>query len=186
MYKIIAVVVVAVVALIVVFTQVDPNLNNGNNASNVVSVYEDEDMVKVVLTGQVVYPGSYSISSSSTISELVDKAGGFLESADQNAILLDTEIGTRTEIYIPIKSTFQTECEIEAEKEKVNINEATASQIATLDAVGDTLAERIVKYREENGPFLALEDLKNVSGIGEAIFSKIRDYIRLKWLFSLY
>ena len=180
MYKIIAVVVVAVVALVVVFTQVDPKLNDGGNNSEVVSVYEDEDMVKVVLTGQIVYPGSYSISSSKTIQDLVDKAGGFLESADQSAILLDTVIGTRSEIYIPIKSTFQTECEIEAEKEKVNINEASASQIATLDAVGETLAERIVKYREENGPYLALEDLKNVSGIGDAIFNKMRDYIRLK------
>lgn len=180
MYKIIAIVVVAVVALIFTFTKIDPNLNgdatsNGNEISLV-----EEDMVKVVVSGQIVYPGSYSISSTSTIGELVEKAGGFLESADQNAILTDTEIGTRSEIYIPPKSTFQTECEVEAEKEKININEATATQIATLDAVGDTLAERIVKYREENGPFLALEDVKNVSGIGDAIYQRMRDYIRLK------
>ncbi len=180
MYKIIAVVVVSVVALIVVFTQIDPNINKANNDSQVVSVYEDEDMVNVVLTGQVVYPGSYSISSYSTIKDLVDKAGGFLESADQSAILLDTVIDNRTEVYIPIKSTYQTECEIEAEKEKININEATAEQIATLDAIGQTLADRIVKYRDENGPFLALEDIKNVTGIGDAIFNKMRDYIRLK------
>ena len=180
MLKIIAIAVVAVIALVFTFTQIDPNVNN-RTTSNSETVQVEEDMVRVILSGQVVYPGSYSTSSTSTIEDLVDKAGGFLESADQNAILLDTEIGTRTEIYIPPKSTYQTECEIEAEKEKVNINEASATQIATLDAVGDTLAERIVTYREENGLFLALEDIKNVSGIGDAIYQRMRDYIRLRW-----
>lgn len=179
MFKIIAIVVVAAVAVIFTFTQIDPKVNGGTS-SNDETVQVEEDMVRVVLSGQIVYPGSYSIASTSTIGDLVDKAGGFLESADQNAILLDTEIATRTEIYIPPKSTYQTECEIEAEKEKVNINEASATQIATLDAVGDTLAQRIVTYREENGLFLALEDVKNVSGIGDAIYQRMRDYIRLK------
>ncbi len=179
MFKIIAIVAVAVVALIFTFTQIDPELNQ-ENGDEIALSYNDENYVQVIVDGQVVNPGSYSVLKSSTIKELVEKAGGFLESADKEAILLDTEINDRTLVYIPPKSNFQTECEIEAQKEKININEATAKELSSLDGVSLTLGEKIVSYREENGPFLTIEDVKLVSGIGDATYQKIRDYIRLK------
>ena len=179
MIKIIVVVAIAVVAMIFTFTQIDPNVNNQDSISENISL-DDENSIKVVIDGQIVHPGSYSMLEDSTIMDLVEKAGGFLESADQNAILLDTTLSGRTSVYIPAKSTYQTECEVEAAKEKININEASATTLDTLDGISLTLAERMVEYRNEFGPYLALEDVKNVSGIGDATYQKIRDYIRLK------
>ena len=180
MFKIIAVVAVAVVALVFAFTKVDPNLTPANQ-DNTSQVAEDSgDMSRIVIDGQIVHPGSYSISPSLTIGDLVEKAGGFLESADKDAILVETTLEGRSSVYIPAKSNYSTECEIEAAPEKININAASIEQLSTLDGISTVLAERIVKYREENGSFLALEDVKKVQGIGDATYQKIRDYIRLK------
>lgn len=178
MFKVIAIVVIAVVALVFTFTKIDPNVNNSKN-EEVISLV-DENQIRIVIDGQIVHPGSYSMSPSQTIGDLVEKAGGFLESADQDAIMIDTALENRTNVYIPPKSTYSTECEVEAGVEKININSASAAQLSTLDGISLTLGEKIVAYRLENGPFLALEDVKNVSGIGDATYQKIRDYIRLK------
>ena len=178
MFKIIAIVAVAVVALVFTFTKIDPNVNGSSNQENI--SLNDENQIRVIIDGQIVHPGSYSMSSKATIGDLVEKAGGFLESADQDAIMIETSLENRTNVYIPPKSTYSTECEIEAAVEKININIASASQISTLDGISLTLGEKIVAYRTENGPFLALEDIKNVSGIGDATYQKVRDYIRLK------
>lgn len=60
---------------------------------------------------------------------------------------------------------------------RVNINTATAYQLTLLPGIGDTLAERIIAYRTENGTFASVEDILNVSGIGEKKLEQIRDYI---------
>ncbi len=178
MFKIIAVVAICAVCLIFTFTKIDPKVNNSKNEDDIVSVVENQ--IRVIIDGQIVHPGSYSMNSEDTILDLVEKAGGFLESADQEAIMLDTTLANRTQIYIPAKSNYKTECEVEASVEKININVASSSMLATLDGISLNLGEKIVSYREENGPFLALEDIKNVSGIGDATYQKVRDYIRLK------
>ena len=67
--------------------------------------------------------------------------------------------------------------ELPAEGAKVNINTAGAEELRTLDGIGETLAERIIAYREEHGPFAAAEDITNVSGIGEGTLEKLRDRI---------
>ena len=59
----------------------------------------------------------------------------------------------------------------------VDLNEATQSEFETLPGIGPAISERIVAYREENGPFLTVEDILNVSGIGEKKLDAIRDYI---------
>ena len=61
--------------------------------------------------------------------------------------------------------------------EKVNINAATADQLTALPGIGPSYAQRIVEYREKNGPFKKVEDLLNVTGIGEKTFEKIKDRI---------
>ena len=60
---------------------------------------------------------------------------------------------------------------------KVNINTADAAQLEALDGIGPTLAQRIVAYREEHGPFADIEDLTRVEGIGQAIVESIQDHI---------
>lgn len=59
----------------------------------------------------------------------------------------------------------------------ININTADGEELASLDGIGKTIAERITAYREEHGPFECIEDIKNVKGIGEKLFEKIKDDI---------
>ncbi len=63
---------------------------------------------------------------------------------------------------------------------KVNINTATGTQLETLPGIGPSTANKIVTYRKENGKFATIEDIKEVSGIGEAKFNKIKDLICVK------
>lgn len=64
---------------------------------------------------------------------------------------------------------------------KININTATAAQLSDgLPGIGETLAGRIVEYRERNGPFRSAEDLRNVSGIGEKKYEAIRDLVAVR------
>ena len=65
------------------------------------------------------------------------------------------------------------------ENGKININTADAQQLQQLPKIGEILSERIVAYREKNGAFEKLEDIKNVSGIGNVLFNSISDYITL-------
>ena len=62
----------------------------------------------------------------------------------------------------------------------VNINKATENELSTLPGIGNSLATRIVEYRKQNGNFKTIEDIKNVSGIGESKFANIKDFISIK------
>lgn len=62
-------------------------------------------------------------------------------------------------------------------REKVNINTADLETLMTLDGIGETYAQRIIDYREKNGPFKTIEDIKNVTGIGDKRFELIKDFI---------
>ena len=79
--------------------------------------------------------------------------------------------------YIPSKSTSSNTCEIKPDIVKVNINTATSSELATVNYISLSLGEKIVKYREENGDFKKIDDIKNVTGIGDSLFEKIKDQI---------
>lgn len=70
-----------------------------------------------------------------------------------------------------------TEAAENTEPGKININNAPLSQLIQLPGIGDTLAQRIIDYRSENGAFTSIEDITCVSGIGEHRFEQIRDYI---------
>lgn len=171
--------VVAVVVVIFTFIQIDPNSpNNGGNNST--SEVVDGEYQAIVIEGQVVYPGSYSILKTKTVGDLILQAGGLLESADKDALILDTLIENRELIYVPKKASYNPECEITDAPEKININTANAEQLATINGISIALGNAIVSYREANGPFKALEDIQNVSGIGVKTYEKIRDYIKLK------
>ena len=67
----------------------------------------------------------------------------------------------------------------EATDTKISINKATVKELQKLDGIGESKAEAIVKYRENNGEFKKIEDIKNVSGIGDSAFEKIKDKITL-------
>lgn len=179
MVKVIVIALVALVVGLVVLQQIDPNLNQGS-ADNTSLIENDDSTLSVTIEGQVALPGIYKLDISLTLQDLINSAGGLLESADTDAIFLDTVIDGHDYFYIPAKSTFTNDCEVTATVEKININIATASQLATLTYISTALGEKIVAYREENGLYKSIEEIMNVSGIGRATYERIRDYITLK------
>ena len=67
--------------------------------------------------------------------------------------------------------------DVPASERKININTATAEDLMLLPGIGEITAQRIIDYREQNGPFQSVEQLTNVKGIGEGTMEKVRDYI---------
>ena len=113
----------------------------------------------VYIGGAVTNPGFYSLKEGDTIETLLSDVG----------IEADADLG-HIEIYIPQKGEKES-------TQKIDINRAESWLLEALPEIGPSLAQRIVDYRNVNGPFKRIEDLLQVKGIGEATFEKIKEYI---------
>jgi competence protein ComEA len=114
---------------------------------------------ELYIGGAVANPGIYSLKEGDTLQTLLSDAG--IES--------DADLG-HIEIYVPQAGET-------VSLQKIDINRAELWLLEALPGIGEVLAQRIVDYRSENGPFKRIEDLLKVSGIGEGTLDKIKDYI---------
>lgn len=171
--------IVGVVLVIVTFIQIDPKTKTGDSGIPLTTSLA-ENTVEVKIEGQVAHPGTYTIRADSTISDLVSLAGGYLSSADLDALNDSLLIEGRTLVYVPMLSGYSQSCVIDPDAKKINVNTATAEELKEVNGISETLANRIVAYREENGEFHTLEELMNVVGIGTKTYEKIRDSLTLK------
>ena len=178
MYKVIIISIVILFGCLFLFQQLDPKISSTGNSVSIVSV--DENSISVTIEGEITVPGIYSMNSEESLNDLIQKAGGLTEDADVNAINMDALIGSHDYFYIPKKGVISEDCIEVTDVVKININKASASELATLKYISFSLAEKIIEYRETNGEFQTLEDLMLVSGIGRATYERIRDYITLK------
>jgi len=146
--------------------------------------------IYVYVTGAVQNPGVYVLNENARVFEAIEMAGGLSEDADFNqlnqaAILSDgyhlyvPRIGETNASYAGGKTGENTGNDGSTSGKKVNINTATAEELQTLSGIGESKALAIIAYRKENGSFSCIEDLLNVSGIGEGIFAKIKDCIEV-------
>ena len=109
---------------------------------------------------------------------LNEEAGGETDEADLTRINLASIVSDEQKIFVPAKVVLDETNETGAEKTSiVNINTASKEKLMSLDGVGEGTAEKIIKYREQNGYFNTIEDLMNVSGIGESKFNGLKDDI---------
>lgn len=131
----------------------------------------------VYICGCVLNPGVYETSEESRLYELVELAGGFTEEADDTAVNLADYVFDGQKIYIPQKGENCTDINLEESLGKVNINTADKTKLMTLPGIGESRAEDILQYRNENGNFKTIEDIKKISGIKEAAFNKIKELI---------
>lgn len=153
---------------------------------------EESLTIMVHLCGAVEKPGVYEMEQGSRIVDGITKAGGFCESASVDALNLAAPLEDGSKVYIPTieeVKNYEESCEeyvtvagacttSDSDGAKaININTAGESALTTLSGIGETRAKAIIAYREENGPFKKIEDIKNVSGIGDASFEKLKDYI---------
>jgi len=125
----------------------------------------------VLIQGEIKNPGSYYVNNEMTVLDLVQLAGGYLESADTSLINEEMLLFNGFSLSITEKESQGVEDGI------VNINYATLEELMTLKGIGIILGQRIIDYRSENGAFENIEEVMNVSGIKESIYEQIKDDI---------
>ena len=180
-------------------------VSTATNSLKKKSKKENIENYKVDIKGEILTPGIYTLKSNSRVIDVIEMSGGLTENADTSVINLSKKITDEMVIIIYSKSevkdfekTKETEklvqekcvkkdenalkndaCITDSVKTsgKVSINTATNEELMTITGIGDSKAEDIIKYREENGPFKTIEDIKNVSGIGDSLFAKIKENI---------
>ncbi len=130
--------------------------------------------VVVHVSGQVANPGVYELDSDARVMDAIDAAGGGLETADLHRLNLAEFVHDGQRIHVPALPGENPE---EEDDGRININTADQFRLQQLPGIGPALAARIVDYRERHGGFASIEDIMKVSGIGEATFENIREYI---------
>lgn len=134
--------------------------------------------VRVYVSGAVVNPDVYTLDADSISQDALNAAGGATEDADLERVNLAQSLQEGQHLHFPHVGEPSTSDTVDAGiSGPVNINTATQEELEALPGIGPALAERIVAYRQENGPFEQIEDIQNVSGIGGATFENIRDQI---------
>jgi competence protein ComEA len=137
-----------------------------------------EQFVYVHIVGEVASPGMYQLPLGARLVDAVFAAGGLTDQADNSSVNLARQL-TDGEQVVVFKIGEVAEAGGSASGGLISINRATAEQLEELPGIGPALSARIIAYRDANGGFKAKEDLLNVSGIGDSIFSGFVDLITL-------
>ena len=157
---------------------------------------EEEEIMAVHVTGEVKNPGVVKVKEGSRIEDVIEAAGGLTENADTTNINLAYMIEDGMKIRIPSSNEEDIEANyISVDSGKgviiseennntsnliVNINTADETELEQLPGIGPSIASKIIEYRNQNGKFKNIEDIKNVTGIGESKYEKIKDFIKVK------
>lgn len=166
--------------------------------------YPDNEIYAVHVCGAVVNPGVYYLDADSLKQDALNAAGGFVDDACKEYINLAEHIKNGEQIYFPYADDVESldilnNNEIDTDSHKLsdgdesvlisenrkaynyegrlNINFASKEELMNLPGIGGAKAEAIISYRNDNGGFKTIEDIKNISGIKEGVYNKIKDYI---------
>lgn len=180
----------------------DVDIDNGSEA---VSDKETQpEMIYVDVCGAVANPGVFQLAAGSRVFQAIEAAGGYLPEAALTCVNRAGVLTDGQQLYILTQEEMERQGLDSAEMagasdgqmngsagtgqntgmtaqvqqdNRININTADEAQLTTLTGIGATRAQAIIAYREENGPFAAIEDIMNVQGIKEGTFAKIKDEI---------
>lgn len=173
-----------------------------NNENNVDSNKNDNLNIIVHISGAVNKEGVIELKENSRIADAIGKAGGLKDNACMDEINLAYKLEDGMKIHIPTieeqknenikeesnnyieKNNIVGDTNTNSNKQskqttKVNINKATQTELEALPGIGPSIALKIVNYRKENGKFKSIEDLKQVNGIGDSKFNKIKNLITI-------
>lgn len=174
------------------------------NETNEINVDEENSekiaTIKVHVSGAVKNEGVYELEEDARIADAIEKAGGVSDIANMKNVNLASKLEDGMKIYIPKQGEDVLENNLEEnsnnkettlggsgtnsnvgnEKGKININKATKEELDTLPGIGESTAQKIIKYREEHGSFKNIEELKEVKGIGDAKYEEIKDLVDIK------
>lgn len=163
----------------------EANANAGGGST------EGAAKIAVDVEGAVKKPGLYRLDANARIDDAVAAAGGFKKSAARGEVNLAQALSDGQQVLIPFKSSGQASAspadgeagtasaaaQSRDSNGKININTASAEELQKLSGVGESISARIIDYREKNGAFKSVDDLTNVSGIGDARLEAVRDQI---------
>jgi len=153
--------------------------NNEPNDEPIKSDEVIEENVFVDVKGAVHAPGVYEVELGVRVVDVIELAGGFTEEADELAVNLAQQVQDEMVIYTPSLGEEGEVDGIQGTTEKIRINYATKEELETLPGIGPAKAEAILQYLEEQGSFQKKEDLLQVSGIGEKVFTQLKDEIQV-------
>ncbi|HEL2122999.1 TPA: helix-hairpin-helix domain-containing protein [Streptococcus suis] len=150
-------------------------------------VSEDPSQLVVDVKGAVEKPGLYTLEADARVNDAVEAAGGLTSQADPKSINLAQKLSDEAVVYVASKDenisvvTSTTASSAMSQEEKntslVNLNTATEADLQTISGIGAKRAADIIAYREANGGFKSVDDLNNVSGIGDKTMESIRPYV---------
>lgn len=150
------------------------------------SLDSSNNIIVVEIKGEVLRPDVYELNEGSIVKDLIEAAGGLTSEADISNINRAKEVKNHELVIIrninDVSNIEEHDDIIEIEKENdvvISINDADISKLKEIPGIGDVKANSIIMYREKNGGFKSIEELKNVDGIGEKTFKKIKDSIKL-------
>ncbi|MEN9872605.1 MAG: hypothetical protein RL450_540 [Actinomycetota bacterium] len=130
----------------------------------------------VHVVGEVNEPGLYELQLGARVSDAIEVAGGFTQDAVQSSVNLARNLSDGEQVIIASEDQFQS---ASGTGGLVSLNRASVEDLDTLPGVGPALAARIIEYRESAGSFSDVRELREVSGIGEKMFAKIKDLVTL-------
>lgn len=149
--------------------------------------------IRVYVNGQVAKENVYELPPGSRVDAAIEAAGGFTDEANTAVVNLAQPLSDGVQIYVPaidenvpapVTLVNNPDTSPTAANSKgttavglININTATIEELDSLPGIGPSTAERIIAHRESSGPFAAIENIMDVTGIGEAKFEKIKDQI---------
>lgn len=171
------------------------NSNEANKSEKDVGVKE----ITVYISGQVVKEGVVTLSSDKRLADAVEKLGGLTKNADTNNINLAMKLEDEKHYIIPKEgeviqnnsdstqvtsnkdnNSSNNATQSDSQGSKININTADLKQLDDIPGVGEATANKILSYRDENGEFKSIEEIKNVNGIGDKKFENMKDLICVK------
>ena len=175
--------------------------STSEDVKNEISEDSEKDEILIHISGSVKNEKVISLPEGSRIQDAINAAGGLTDEADLTNINLAYILEDGEKIYIPkkgeefaeesyssavssetssVKTGISSSTISSSKTTKININKATQTELETIPGIGPSTALKIIDYREENGKFNSIEDIKNVSGIGDAKYEKMKDYITVK------
>ena len=176
-----------------VLSEEDNKMSINEENSNTKKEKEVENIstkeVTVYVSGAINNPGIVTLNQGDRLSDAVDKLGGMTEDADFNQVNLAIKVEDEKhyiipkigeKIEIPVEQRQESALENKENSTKININSATIEELDTLPGVGEATANKILNYRNENGKFNSIEEIKNVNGIGDKKYEEIKDLISVK------
>ena len=185
--------------------QAESDGSDAGNGTGINSTGETQpEMIYVDVCGAVANPGVFQLAAGSRVFQAIEAAGGYLPEAALTCVNRAGVLTDGQQLYIltqeemerqgldPVEMAKASDGQMNGsagtgqntgiaaqaqQDNRININTADEAQLTTLTGIGATRAQAIIAYREENGPFAAIEDIMNVQGIKEGTFAKIKDEI---------